>query len=299
MKKNKNQIYRFVNIQRRLQLMSFSSDMDPRSPSLPAIVLTYPGSKFSAEHCAKSFEQITSAKVFSNQAPGNEQNSIQRVFLHLFAEKLAQSKTALDRGVYFSLRKQSVLKHLLLIFWVTGKLVSKKFRAKASRGLSKTLNVRNAYVQIWEAARNLDSEWVLLLEDDAELTADGLLIMTSLISSLDSLHRQGYGSVELSKSYDLFELHLENKIIQNVACDSTTMHLLDIGATNTACAAIFHKEAITRLLEDSQSDKLWESKYVPIDVFVGNSLTKHGYKSIIVSPGIVQHKSDFRKHDRW
>ena len=278
-------------------MASESTGSQPR-PKLPGIILTYPESKFSPDFSAKSFEQIAQIETFTNLSPEDRHHSICQLVLYLCSEKLAQAKTALHRRNFLSLRKQSVLKNLLVMIWIVPKLFSKKFRENSRRSLSKTLNLRRAYNQIWKKAISRDSEWVLLLEDDAELDEQRIEILSNIVSSLDAIVMQGYRSIELSNSYDLCELGLEGNVIERIDFGTTEMHLLNLGATNTTCAAIFHKDALSVLLEDSLHGKRW-SKYVPIDVFVSNSLVGNGLSSAIVWPGIVNHNSRFKEAGSW
>lgn len=266
---------------------------------LKGIVLTYPGSKFSADACLESFSQHAQLEIFWNNPPKQELYSLRQLTAHLFFAKMSQIEIAANRGAWFSFEKQSVLKLALALPLTIFKLVLPRYREAVGLGVWKTLNVRTAYERIWERAVGLGTDWVILLEDDAELKHHGRGELDQLKQIVEIAREQGVFSIELSDSYSLNELDLEGRVSGELSLGASKLSLLSIGATNTACAAMFHVDAIKDVLRDSLENRNFGGKYVPIDNFVAISLSKNGRKSALVSPGIVDHKSDFRSRARW
>ena len=132
------------------------------------------------------------------------------------------------------------------------------------RAIERLINIELAHLHLMQSARNVGSEWILILEDDASTTSPLTFAndLADFVSQHNTLPRPSY--VNVSRSFDSEDLHVSHLLtpIGHWAPETLIFEALR-PVTNTVCAVLYERDFLADLSDQLANIPL--QPVLPID----------------------------------
>lgn len=221
-------------------------------------VLTHPGSRYSlsaiesfSRSLAKAGVEVNSAICDENLAVREETKISRRLALRTEYKYLALKLRWYTRLSNYSMRAQRVIDSLYSAVTAARALFSiRGFRAK-QKSMIRLQNITLGHAALWEQALASNSEWVVILEDDAaplelSTTHGNLIKLMDFLAQSNLTSQSVYCDLSLSFSRPALGVEVEDQPLLEIGEQS--LHEVSRPFTNTLCAVLMSRPMLEDLV---------------------------------------------------